>query len=250
MEISASKIDCYLSCPLKWRFRYLDKIEPEETAAGLALGKSFHSTIKMMYRRLMEGERLSLEQLEAALREDWQIAQCTPIKWNGTGPEELEQQALMMLRAYVESVSDPVAPLAVEKTMRAPIVNLVTGEILPDVELVGILDRINADGTVVEFKTASKSWGQSDADRSLQMSVYSYLMAHETGRPSTDGLFEVAVRLKQPKIQRLPTVRGPKRHDQLFRTMTQVVRCIQDGIYYPRPGMFCPCEYGAECAAW
>lgn len=106
MEISASKITTYLDCPLKYKFKYIDRIEPEEIQPGLALGSSFHRTIKHFYKRLMEGQNLTTEQLEAAFRQDWEVAQTIPISWNGESPEQLERQGLELLKAYISGIGE------------------------------------------------------------------------------------------------------------------------------------------------
>lgn len=66
LEISASKLDCYLTCPLKYRFRYIDLIERDEVAAALAFGSAVHGTIKHVYKKLMSGQRLTIEEAEAS----------------------------------------------------------------------------------------------------------------------------------------------------------------------------------------
>jgi putative RecB family exonuclease len=135
IEISASKLTTYMDCPLKYKLRYVDRIEPEETSAGLAMGSAFHRTIKHYYSRLMDGQRLDSEQLEVAFRQDWEVAQTVPIGWNGEGPEELERQGIELLRAYLESTGDPSTPIAVEADFKLPLVNIVTGERLEGVQL-------------------------------------------------------------------------------------------------------------------
>lgn len=251
MDLSASKITTYLDCPLKFKFRYVDKIESEETSAALAMGSAFHRTVKHFYTRLMDGQQLGLDALEQAFRQDWEVAQTVPISWNGDGPEAIERQGLDMLRIYLEGIGDLSTPLAVESQFRIPVVNIVTGEKLNDVELVGIIDRVGPNEEPVELKTSARSWNQQQADASLQMTAYAYHLALLTGQEEITGRFEVVVKNKTPKLQILNTKRTPHHFDQLFRIMSTAVRCVQEGIWYPNPGMFCSgCEYADECAAW
>ncbi len=250
-ELSASKLTTYMDCPLKYKFRYVDKIEPESTPAGLAMGSAFHRTIKHFYNRLMDGQQLGFEELEAAFRQDWEVAQTVPIAWNGDGPEAIERQGIEMLRAYIENIGDLSTPLAVESRFQIPIINLVTGEKLKDVELVGVIDRIGPNEEPIEVKTSARSWSQSQADTSIQMTAYAYHLSLLTGCEQIDGRFEVMVKNKTPKLQIIKTVRTPHHFDQLFRSISAVARCIQEGVWYPNPGMFCSgCEFADECSAW
>ena len=46
MELSATKIDTYLRCPLLYKMRYIDLLESEAIAPALALGSAIHGSIK------------------------------------------------------------------------------------------------------------------------------------------------------------------------------------------------------------
>jgi hypothetical protein len=83
-EISATKLDTYMQCPLKFRFRYVERIEPEETSPALAFGSAVHGTIKHYYKRLMEGRKLEMNELAAAFIQDWEVACSVPVRWNGS----------------------------------------------------------------------------------------------------------------------------------------------------------------------
>jgi len=44
--ISYSEVSCYLTCSLKHRLRYIEKIESEEVDQALVLGSCCHSAIE------------------------------------------------------------------------------------------------------------------------------------------------------------------------------------------------------------
>lgn len=252
-EISASKLDTYMQCPLKFKLRYVDGIEPEETSAALVFGSAVHGTIKHVYRKLMSGQRLTAEEAENSFIEDWQVQTCVPIRYNGSTPEQLQEQGIALVKAYLDAVPDPVVPVAVEEELRAPIVNLSTGEIMPDVSIHGILDRIEPGNRPIELKTSSQSYSQYRADLSLQFCIYAYLIAYNQKIETVEGDYEVLVKLKAaPKFQKLTTQRGVRDFDRLFRIIQQVIRSIDSGIFYPNPSyMFCPgCDMASYCRAW
>ena len=251
MRISASRIDCYLQCPLKYKFRYIDQIEPDAIQPGLAFGSSVHRSIAHFYQRLMAGEILSIEQLHTAFQLDWEVAQTVPIAWNGQAPDEMEKQGCDMLTAYMAATPDPLPPLAVEKEINVPLVNLNTGEICKDVSLFGYIDRIERGNAPVELKTAARSWSQMQAEQYLQMTANSYALAYEALADAVDGLFEVIVKNKAPRIQHLVTRRTVHDFDRWFRTVVQIIESIVDERFYPNPGFLCPsCDYATECSSW
>ena len=42
---SYSALQCYLSCPLKYKFRYIDNAEPERTGSCFPFGRAFHAAL-------------------------------------------------------------------------------------------------------------------------------------------------------------------------------------------------------------
>lgn len=252
MELSATRLDTYLTCPLKYRFRYVDGIEPEELSPALAFGSAVHGTVKHFYKHLMAGRRLSTEEAAAAFIQDWD-ARCTvPIRWNGATPGQMRDQGIGLIRAYIESAPDPVEPIAVEQELRAPLVNLASGDVLTGVILIGILDRVDPGFRPIELKTSGQSYSQFRCDISLQMTIYSYLMAYHHEAERIDGAFEVIVKNKAPKVQRLDTRRDVRDFERMYNTIEQIVHGIDAGLFYPNPShMFCPgCDFNHECARW
>ena len=42
---SYSAMQCYLTCPLKYKFRYIDNAEPERTGSCFPFGRAFHAAL-------------------------------------------------------------------------------------------------------------------------------------------------------------------------------------------------------------
>jgi len=229
-------------------------IESDETSVPLVFGSAVHGTVKHFYKRLMAGQRLSVEETAAAFTQDWEAQCCVPIKWNGTTPEQLQEQGIALVRAYMESISEPVIPIAVEQELRAPITNLATGETISGITIHGILDRVEPGNTPrpIELKTSAQSYSQFRTDISLQFSIYSYLIAYHHQAEEIDGDYEIMVKLKQPKVQRLTTRRNVRDFDKLYRTIQSVMRGIESNVFHPNPShMFCAgCDLSRECRAW
>ncbi len=251
IELSATRITTYMDCPLKYRFRYVERIEPEAIAPALAFGSCFHRAVKYFHTRLMQGDTPDIRDIEIAFIDEWEAAQTVPIAWNGETPLMLERQGLEMLAAYVNAFDDTTPAQAVESEFRAPVVNLTSGEVLADIVLVGIIDRLDGEASPVELKTASKTWSQHMADSSLQMTLYSYYAALTTQKPLINGRFEIVTKCKSPKVQTFRTQRAPHHFDQLYRTIEMIAESIATGIFYPKPSQYCPgCDYSEECAKW
>jgi hypothetical protein len=84
-----------------------------------------------------------------------------------------------------------------------------------------------------DLKTADKSKGPKDADHSLQLTFYAGLVAHQTGTWPQKVSLEVLVNNKKPKLQSLPTTRGPEDWINLLHRVQLMLAQIATGIFPP-----------------
>ena len=54
---SCSALQCYLSCPMKYKFRYVDNAPIERTCSALPFGRAFHAVLS---ERALKGPSLYL----------------------------------------------------------------------------------------------------------------------------------------------------------------------------------------------
>ena len=110
--------------------------------------------------------------------------------------------AIRLTRLYRESLAPAIQPLLVEEKM--------TMDAGLDLPLQGTIDVLTADHWLPDLKTADKSKGPKDADYSLQLTFYAGLVAHQSGQWPKKVSLEILVNNKEPKLQSLPTTRGPE----------------------------------------
>jgi len=69
---SHSKLSTFEQCPLKYKFKYIDKIQPitEETIES-HLGKTVHSTLEWLYNQVKKGIIPSLDETIIFYSEEW-----------------------------------------------------------------------------------------------------------------------------------------------------------------------------------
>ena len=244
-SMSASRLDTYLRCPALYKYRYVDQIEVEEKSPALALGTAVHRSIAHWYRTLLEGDPSGIGDV---FMEEWAAATAVPLNWNGKSSSDLEAQGLAMVQAYVDANPEPQVPLAVEERFTVPIVNPLTDHILEGVEFVGYVDRIGPDNEIIEVKTSARRWSPLQARQSVQMSAYCYMVAFITGWDTARGRFEIITKTKAPAVQVLPATRGPADFARFCDLVGDVVRSVDVGLFYPRPGFLCSgCDYLALC---
>jgi hypothetical protein len=140
------------------------------------------------------------------------------------------ETAVRLTKLYRESLAPAIQPALVEEPL-----TIDTGLDLP---LRGTIDVLTEDHWLPDLKTADKSKGPKDAACSLQLTFYAGLVAHQTGKWPEKVSLEVLVNTKDPKLQSLPTTRGPEDWANLLLRIRLMLAQI-------RAGLFPPCDPGA-----
>ncbi len=246
---SVSQIQTYLGCPLKYRFSYVDRLPKAFRPAALAFGGSVHAAVEWFNRCRMAGEKPSLEDVLSVFEADWFAQNLDPLQFSpGETPQALESRARAMLSIYLDS-SNGGRPAAVEEPFSLEIADPRTGELL-DVPFRGIVDLVEADGTLVDLKTAARSTPQDDVDRHLQLSTYALAVFLRTGEIPRLRL-DVLLKTSKPRLERIETSRTVEELAWVARLIQRTTWAIEEGHFFPNPSWRCQdCEYQEPCQGW
>lgn len=69
---SHSRLETYQSCPLKYKYQYVDRLRREEQGIEAFLGSRVHEALEKLYRDLLNGKRNTLSELLAFFNEQWE----------------------------------------------------------------------------------------------------------------------------------------------------------------------------------
>jgi putative RecB family exonuclease len=253
--VSPSRLSCWLSCPLKWRFRYLDGLRTP-TTPSLFIGKAVHNALECYYRHRQLGVTLGAEDVNRRFLESWaQLVDEEEMSFDTPVSEDaMRQQVSDLVRAYLDNVPKDEKPLAVEVAAEAPLVDPVTGEDL-GLPLVGVVDLV-LDGetgpVIADFKTTAKSGEPLETAHEIQLSSYAYLFRNTSQDEEAELQIRSLVKTKTPKVD-FHTY--PARTEAHFRRLFAVVReyldALDSGRFNYRPGFACGmCDYRQQCRAW
>lgn len=249
-HFSVSQLNTYLACPLKYRFSYVDQIPKPFKPSGLAFGSSLHAAIAFWHREMMKrGKPADAETLLKVFRADFYAQALDKIQF---GPKETEKELLNMgeqlLKLYIQSfTSDHLKE--VEMRFEVPLANPKTGELL-DPPLLGFIDQVRDTDTVVELKTQKRSLDEASLHNHLQLTAYSYAYEHLFNQRPKLELVSL-IKTKRPRIERLQTKRGENDYVRFFLLAKEVLRGIQNRVFYPiRCWMCTDCEYQQVCQEW
>ncbi len=250
-HLSASQINLYLLCGLKYRFQYVDKLPKPFKPSGLAFGSVIHSSVDWFHKQRIQKRQVSLDDLYRIMEADWYSQQCEEeIKFKeGEDANKLLFMAKEMLSLYYHSPLNGL--VQAEFPFRIPLVNPQNGENL-GVPIEGFIDLIEAGDTITEFKTSAKTMDAGSLDDLLQLTAYSYAYRMLFGKEPKTLKVVNFVKTRTPKLNVMEAkAREQKDYARLFHLAQEVLKGIRLGIFFPRQSFLCKdCEYELPCGSW
>jgi hypothetical protein len=241
MTYSFTQISQYLSCPRRYRHRYLDGWKEKDTRAAMLFGRAFEQALSAYFRR---------EDSAAALFQEWALHKNSPLEYsNGTNWDRMLQQGVQLLERFAQDdrvrVRQPQKNLQIKFTRSLPQRN----------DFVAYIDAIgNLDGarSLLEWKTASSRYPEEPNGLLMldpQLVFYSWMT----------GMAEVAevvfVRKRLVEIQYFRTTISDQQRAEFGQLVEHTVRQIEAAQFLPHSGVRFPqnpcttCPYVGLCLA-
>lgn len=245
-HISHSQIELWQSCPRKWEFSKIHRIRKPRKAT-LIEGSVYHSTVQYNFTEKMKtGKDLPMSELADVYGALWSAEVSSSkegVDWGDYKEEAYKKEGLELVSAYMRDMASTITPYAVERTYPSEVGSLK----IDGLTFTFRVDLITEKGHVIDHKTSSKRYSQSEVDKKLQPSAAAYALC----RPVV-FYYHVAVKSKNGAfIQPVRTVRGQPHIDWWLRMATDVVKQMKTGICPPNStGFLCSpgyCEYWGEC---
>lgn len=246
-HLSASQINLYLLCGLKYKYNYIDNLPKPFKPSALAFGSALHSALAWLHKQKMKNKNVKIETLHRIFDSDWYSQKLEQeIKYKETEQElALIANAKEFLSMYYEN--NHIEVKAYELPFRVPLVNPFNGEDLK-IEMEGYIDLVEKEDTIVEFKTSAQRMSESDIHSNLQLTAYSY--AYQKLYHKLPRLLKIVnfIKGKNPRISIVETNRSEKSFRGFFYLAQSVLKAIKSNIFVPRRGYWCrDCEYASIC---
>jgi putative RecB family exonuclease len=246
-HLSYSQINTYLSCSLKYKFHYVDKIPPAFTSASLAFGSAIHEAAAAFYQTQLEGEELRHDQMLDVYRDAWRQAEKVKF-FNGDNEDKLAKKAEELLSVFHSAYDPSIQVLGVEEFFELPL------DGLPPLH--GYIDLIEQDAngevTIVDLKTASKKLSDSSVHSNLQLTAYA--LGGEALGFDSDSLtmrLDVLTKTKNPEMVKYETRRTEEDRQRFLRLVYSVWNGIQREVFFPKEDWHCSqCAWARECNEW
>ncbi|MGD2087496.1 MAG: PD-(D/E)XK nuclease family protein [Candidatus Aminicenantes bacterium] len=243
--ISYSQIRLYQTCPRKYYYTYIKKI-PVPITDKVFLGVVFHSTIEYYFKEKINGVDLSQDSLVERFSETFaRQRQQQEVNWESP-PEETLKRGRAFVKYFLRQVAPSINPLMVEKELIADLSGI-------DVPLKGVIDLVETDFSITDFKTTTARWSKAKIKGSyLQVVIYRYLFEQCFGDVISSLKFKIIYSKDPSKIKHQEIAIKPRDVDydysKMFDVIKYVVENIRQGVFYKNENFVCSfCEYKDLC---
>jgi putative RecB family exonuclease len=245
--VSASRLNTWLSCRLKFYFRYVEQISKPKTRS-LHVGSVVHLILQAWNMARWRKQAFNRDTFKGLFEEGWKD-QATKINWDGEEDDQ-RKTAWSVLEMYFAQT--PIKANERPEAVEVPVECDLAKYGLPT--LIGVLDLVRAGGRIVDFKSTGKTPDPEDAahQNETQLSCYSVLYREATGHRKSGRELHHLVKTKTPKlvITELPPMTDTQQV-RLFRMMESYVEGLAREDFVPSPGFHCAgCEFFNECRQW
>lgn len=238
MIYSYTQISQYLTCPRRYRYRYLDGWKERDTRAAVLFGRAFELALAAFFRREDPGQSLFREW--SACREQ-NLVSCKHESW-----DRMLEQGIMLLTRFCQDdrVQIEVPSRDLQVKVSRPVGNN---------EFVGYIDAVGKlDGTrcLLEWKTSSARYPESPKGL---LSLDPQLLCYSWMTGISDVAQVVFLRKRFVEIQYLRTRITDEQREEFGYLVGDTIRRIESAEFLPHSGIRFPqnpcstCPYTGPC---
>lgn len=243
-EMSYTKINMYLRCPLQFQYRYVEgiKIPPP---SGLAFGISGHTALEHNYHEKVKTKAdVPVDTMTDVFVDTWRTYRGEMALKKDENFDTIENEGIAVLRGYHKEVAPGIVPRLVEEMFTIPLTDALS--------LTGKIDIVDLHEAIHDHKFTKKSPAANVLDKDLQVSAY--ILAYRTlmNKEESGCFFNYAVRTKTPKFTHREATRTDRQLERFKNIAKAVARQIEvsykNGVFYPNPtGWTCTFD---NCGWW
>jgi putative RecB family exonuclease len=252
-HISYSQINTYATCPLKYRFNYIDGLEPEFTSSALVFGSAMHAGIQAYLQSILEADPLRPDHLLDVFREEWRGSRGPKIRYSARESEEsLVNKARELFTLFVDQYDTEAEVIAVEESFTMDLNELINDGPCDLPPFIGYMDAIIQNGStaLIDYKTSSrKPNGDMNAMQLVAYSLGATTLGYEPNELTYR--YEYLVKTAKPELVTCPVRIDDDDRRRFLKMTTRVWKAIQSEIFFPNPSYLCSsCGFQRQCKEW
>jgi len=239
MTYSFTQISQYLTCPRRYRHRYLDGWVEKDTRAAMLFGRAFEKALAAYFKR---------EDAAAVLYREWAVYQTLALRYSERDSwDRMLQQGIQLLDRFCQD--DRIRIRQPRRNLQIKFVRSLSAgnDFVAYVDAIGQLD---GRGCLLEWKTTSSRYSEEPEGLLAldpQLVCYSWIT----------GISEVAqvvfVRKRLVEVQYLRTIITEEQRREFSQLVNDSIRQIESAQFLPHSGIRFPqnpcssCPYVGMC---
>ena len=254
MKFSYSKLNVFLTCPLQFKFKYIDKDKIEETTDSYStyLGRGVHEALHMLYQNKDKDlEWLEILWIKICRQQIKEAKQKSPHVFANPNTEDMfKNHGKKILRIFYEENQELFqdsdhTSMALEQSFTTPFKEFTLSGIIDKVE------KIGPDIYVVDYKTGAPL-DQKEVDENFQLSFYA-VACRRAGLSLSNIYFCMHYVKHNVKVFTRRSIDDIKK---LYSTLKEIHSKINNNDYEPTPSKsackycgfqkYCPVAYKEE----
>jgi DNA helicase-2/ATP-dependent DNA helicase PcrA len=239
VRLSFSRVDSYRTCPLKYRYGYVDGL-PQLPSPDLSFGSSVHAALEAWWTQKLP-QPPPVDVLLRALYDQWET--------DGFAGMERDEQLRWYRHAQdvVRRHHERFAPSYVPAVACEAYFELDLGS---DVQVVGVIDHVARTSSgglgIVDWKTNKRAKTRADVRGSLQLAIYVMAAVELWGHDPE----WVALDFVVPGV-RVTVAREDIDVAAARETILATAELVRAAAFEPTPNRLCGwCDYRALCPAF
>jgi len=171
---SHSRLSTFEQCPLRFKFRYIDKIESKEKSIEAHLGKSVHSALEWLYTNVKKKQTPTIDQVIIRYSEAWEKnydAQVKIVKNEFSVKDYFNKGVAFVLNYYMQHQPFDDGTIECEKQIKIDL------DPEANYKIQGFIDRLvynleTGEYEVHDYKTANSLPSQDRVENDRQLALY------------------------------------------------------------------------------
>jgi RecB family exonuclease len=236
IEVTPTKLDVWLECPLRYRMKYVERILVDGAWAHRSMGNAIHAALRDWFDLDAAGPGQAAE----LVNQHWSILGFA----DAAQSQQWRDIAAAMVEQYCRTHPAP-PPHSRERTLSA---------LGASVRVSGRVDRIddrNGDLVIVDYKTGKQVPTDDDARVSRALAIYAAVAQRTLRRPVFDVELHHVPSGVVARHRHTPESlsRQMSRVESIGRDITVAEESGTDADFPARPGPLCGwCDYREHCA--
>ena len=230
---SYTQISQYITCPRRYRHRYLDGWHEKDTRAVMLFGRAFEQALCAYFLR---------EDAAAVLFREWSRCQNQGLHYSkGDSWDRMLQQGIQLLDRFCQDdrirIRQPRRNLQIKFTRPVSKNN----DFVAYVDAIGKLD---GERCLIEWKTTSSRYSE-EPDGLLALDPQLVCYSWMTGIPEVAQV--VFVRKRLVEVQYLRTVIADEQHGEFGQLVEDTIRRVEAAQFLPHSGIRFPQNPCSSC---